>query len=120
MQEIIKQKMSQMKLYGMQQTYNSVLEGNQHHSLTNDEFINLLVQAEWDEREDRKINRYLKGARFRYQASIEEIDFTKSRNLDKTFVLRLADCSFIKRREDLLISKHTATYTPSFRTKLTP
>jgi DNA replication protein DnaC len=107
MQEIIKQKMSQMKLYGMQQTYNSVLEGNQHHSLTNDEFINLLVQAEWDEREDRKINRYLKGARFRYQASIEEIDFTKSRNLDKTFVLRLADCSFIKRREDLLITGPT-------------
>jgi DNA replication protein DnaC len=107
MQEIIKQKMSQMKLHGMHQAYHGLLERNQHHSLTNDEFTNLLVQAEWDERENRKINRYLKGARFRYQASIEEIDFTKSRNLDKSSLLRLADCSFIKRREDLLITGPT-------------
>jgi DNA replication protein DnaC len=107
MQEIIKQKMSQMKLYGMHQAYHGLLERNQHHNLTNDEFTNLLVQAEWDERENRKINRYLKGARFRYQASIEEIDFTKNRNLDKTFLLRLADCSFIKRKEDLLITGPT-------------
>jgi DNA replication protein DnaC len=107
MQEIIKQKMSQMKLYGMQQTYHTLLEGNQYHSLTNDEFINLLIQAEWEERENRKIDRYLKGAHFRYQASIEEIDFTKSRNMDKTFLLRLADCSYIKRREDVLITGPT-------------
>jgi DNA replication protein DnaC len=107
MQEIIKQKMSQMKLYGMQQAYHTLLEGNQHHSLTNDEIVNLLIQAEWEERENRKINRFLKGARFRYQASVEEIDFTKNRNMDKTFILRLADCSFIKRREDVLITGPT-------------
>lgn len=107
MQEIIKQKMSQMKLYGMQQAYHTLLDQNQHHTLTNDEIVNLLIQAEWEERENRKINRFLKGARFRYQASIEEIDFTKNRNMDKTSLLRLADCSFIKRREDILITGPT-------------
>jgi DNA replication protein DnaC len=107
MQETIKQKMNQMKLFGMHQAYHSLLEANQHHSLTNDEFTNLLVQAEWEERENRKINRHLKSARFRYQASFEEIDFTHNRNLDKTFILRLADCSFIKRKEDLLITGPT-------------
>lgn len=107
MQEFIKQKMTQMKLYGMLQSYGTVLEKNQHQSLTNDELLNLLVQAEWEERENRKINRYLKSARFRYQASIEEIDFTKSRNLDKTALLRLADGSFIKRKEDVLITGPT-------------
>jgi DNA replication protein DnaC len=107
MQEIIKQKMSQMKLYGMQQAYHTLLEQNQHHSLTNDETVNLLIQAEWEERENRKVNRFLKGARFRYQASIEEIDFTKNRNMDKTFMLRLAGCSFIKRKEDILITGPT-------------
>jgi len=107
MQEIIKQKMNQMKLYGMQQAYHTLLDRNQHHTLTNDEIVNLLIQAEWEERENRKINRFLKGAHFRYQASIEEIDFTKNRNMDKTFLLRLADCSFIKRREDILITGPT-------------
>lgn len=107
MQETVKQKMSQMKLYGMQQAYLTVLDKNHHHTLTNDEFIDLLIQSEWDERENRRINRYLKSARFRYQASIEELDFTKNRNLDKTTFLRLADCSFIKRKEDLLITGPT-------------
>ena len=107
MQEVIKQKMSQMKLYGMQQAYHTLLEKNQYHSITNDELVNLLIQAEWEERENRKINRYLKSARFRYQASIEEIDFSQNRNLDKSFILRLSDCSFIKRKEDLLISGPT-------------
>ena len=107
MQETIKQKMSQMKLFGMHHAYHSLLETNQHHSLTNDEFTNLLVQAEWEERENRKINRHLKSARFRYQASFEEIDFTQNRNLDKSFILRLADCSFIKRKEDLLVTGPT-------------
>lgn len=107
MQETVKQKMSQMKLYGMQQAYLSVLDKNHHHTLTNDEFIDLLIQAEWDDRENRRINRYIRGARFRYQSSIEEVDLTNNRNLDKTTFLRLADCSFIKRKEDLLITGPT-------------
>lgn len=107
MQETVKQKMSQMKLYGMQQAYLAVLDKNHHHTLTNDELIDLLIQAEWDERENKRINRYLKTARFRYQASIEEVDFTKNRNLDKTSFLRLVDCGFIKRKEDLLITGST-------------
>jgi DNA replication protein DnaC len=107
MQETVKQKMSQMKMYGMQQAYHTLVEKNQHHSITNDEFINILIQAEWEQRENRKINHYLKIARFRYQASIEEIDFTINRNIDKTVLLRLADCSFIKRKEDVLITGPT-------------
>lgn len=109
MQETIKQKMSQMKFYGMYQAYQTVLDKNHHHTLTNDEFIDLLIQAEWDDRESRRVNRYIRSARFRYQASMEEVNFTHERNLDKTSFLRLADCSFIKRKEDLLITGKTGS-----------
>ncbi|RLA56126.1 MAG: ATP-binding protein [Gammaproteobacteria bacterium] len=91
----------------MQQAYQTLLDTNQHHSLTNDEIINMLIQAEWEDRENRKINRYLKAARFRYGASIEEVDFTARRGLDKTQLLRLADGSFIKKKENLLITGPT-------------
>ncbi|UPK69695.1 IS21-like element helper ATPase IstB [Chitinophaga filiformis] len=104
MQEVIKQKLGQMKLHGMNQAYSAVLSNTRSESITHDEFIHILVQAEWEDREGRKIGRSLKNARFRYQASIEEIDFTKSRNLDKTHLLRLAECIFIKKKEDLLIT----------------
>ena len=56
MQETVKQKMNQMKLFGMQQAYHNLIESNQQQNLTNDDFINLLIQAEWEEKENR-INR---------------------------------------------------------------
>lgn len=104
MQEVIKQKLGHMKLHGMQHAYTATLANKRPESLTQDELIHLLVQAEWEDRENRKINRSMKGARFRYQASIEEIDFDKSRNLDKTQILRLAEGIFIQKKEDLLIT----------------
>lgn len=107
MNSTVVNKMSEMKFYGMQQAYQTLLNTNQYHSLTNDEIINMLIQAEWEDRENRKINRYLKAARFRYRASIEEVDFTARRGLDKTQLLRLADGGFIKKRESLLITGPT-------------
>jgi len=104
MQEVIKQKMNQMKFHGMQQAYQTLLESGQHHLLTNDEVVSQLIQSEWEERETRKSDRNLKNARFRYQASIAELDFTKNRNLDKTLIMRLAEVSFVKRKEDVLIT----------------
>ena len=49
----------------------------------------------------------MKQARFRYQASVEEIDFQATRNLNKNKLLRLADCSFIERAENILITGPT-------------
>ena len=107
MQEVLKHKMSQMKLHGMQRAYQTLVETGQQHVLTNDEAISLLVQSEWEEREGRKVDRYLKNARFRYQASIEELDFNSSRSLEKTLIMRLAEGSFIKRKEDVLLTGPT-------------
>lgn len=107
MNSTVLNKMSHMKFYGMQQAYKTLLDTNQHHSLTNDEIVSMLIQAEWEDRENRKINRYIKTARFRYGASLEEVDFTAQRGLDKTQLLRLADGSFIQQRQNLLITGPT-------------
>ncbi len=107
MQSTILNKMAQMKLLGMHQAYKTLLDNNQHHGLDAQEMIEMLVQAEWEDKENRKINRLLRMARFRYQASVEEVDFTASRQLDKNQFLRLADTSFIKRKENILITGAT-------------
>lgn len=107
MNATIVNKMSQMKLHGMLRSYQTLLESNRHHDLTQDEFINMLVQAEWDERENKTITRNLRLARFRYEASVEEINFAAQRGLDKTQFLRLADMGFIDRKENVLITGAT-------------
>ena len=104
MNATIQNKMSHMKLHGMLRSYQSMLDSNQHHSLTNDELINILIQSEWEDRENKKITRHLRLAKFRYGATVEELNFTTSRGLDKTQVLRLADMSFINKKENILVT----------------
>ena len=99
------EQMNQMKFYGMASAYQAAIQGKQ--SFTNDELISMLVQAEWEDREARKIRRHLKAARFRYHAAVEEITYDPGRNLDKTMMTRLIDCSFIKRHENVLITGST-------------
>jgi len=107
MSSTIANKMAALKLHGMLRTYQTMLDSRQHHDLTNDEFLNTLIQAEWEDKENKKINRHLRLAKFRYGASIEELNFTTARGLDKTQVLRLADGSFIQNKENLLITGAT-------------
>ena len=96
-----------MKLFGMLRSYQVMLDSNQHHDLTHDELINILIQSEWEDRENKKIGRHLRLAKFRYGATLEEINFTKGRGLDKTQVLRLADMGFINKKENILITGAT-------------
>jgi len=99
------EQMNLMKFFGMATAYQAAIQGKQ--SFNNDELVSMLVQAEWEDREARKIGRHLKAARFRYHAAIEEISYDPGRNLDKTTMTRLTDCSFIKRHENVLITGPT-------------
>jgi len=108
-QSIALNQMSKMKFHGMMEAYKTILDSNKHHELNPEELINLLLQAEWEERENRKINRLYRTAKFRYSAAVEELEFSPQRGLDKMQVLRLADVSFIKKKENILITGATGS-----------
>ena len=55
------------------------------------------------------IARLIKNASFRYNASIEEIDYSIDRGLDKNLMDRLADLSFVRESRDLFITGSTGT-----------
>jgi DNA replication protein DnaC len=107
MNSTVLNKMSHMHLHGMLRSYQTMLDSNQHHDMTHDELINILIHSEWEERENKKISRHLRLAKFRYGASIEEVNFTANRGLDKTKLMRLADTGFITRKENILITGAT-------------
>jgi len=69
--------------------------------------VGFLVESEWDERHNRKIDRGLKNAKFRYKANIEDLIFDQKRNLDKNEVHRLADCTFIGKKQNIIITGST-------------
>jgi len=101
------EKMTEMRLLGMKQAYDLFLRASGSGKITNDEFIANLIETEYIDRENRKTDRLLKSAKFRYQASIEEIEFISGRNLDKGELIRLAACNYIKKKENLIITGST-------------
>jgi DNA replication protein DnaC len=98
------EKLKQMKLNGMLQAFQSTMQTNISQNFTLDEMIAHLVDAEWDERYNRKLNRLIKAANFRYHVLFEEIDFIHSRNLDKNLMLRLSNCDWVEKAENILIT----------------
>ncbi len=99
--------MQQLRLPGMRASFEGIISTKNMQSIGNDELLNFLLQAEWDERENQKANRRLQSARFRFRASMEEIDFITPRGINKTGLLRLSDGSFVKNAENILITGAT-------------
>ena len=101
------EKMKHMKMYGMTKAFRTSLESGKKEDLTPDEFLSVLIDSEWDERYNRKLERSVKNAKFRYKASVEQISFDAARDLNKNMVLRLADCEFISKKENVFITGST-------------
>lgn len=103
------EKMRKMKLYGMLRSFKHATQTQSMAGLTADELIHLLVENEWDERQNRSMERSLRNARFRYKATVEGLDFHPERMLDKNQLLRLADGGYIKKGENILLTGSTGT-----------
>lgn len=101
------EKLSKMKLAGMARAFRNTMEKGGINNFTADEMVQHLVESEWDERYNRKLLRSLQVARFRYKASIEQLRYDVERSLDKNLVMRLADCNFINRKENIIITGST-------------
>ncbi len=98
-------KMKTMRMHGMFHAYQTSLESDKVNGYTNDQFIAFLIDSEWDDRHNRNIERRIKNARFRYQSTIEELDYTVERNLDRNQMMRFAECSLSKRGKIYLLQE---------------
>lgn len=96
-----------MKFFGMVRAFRTSIENGSMIQLTGDEMVSMLIDAEWDDRNNRRIERQMRNAKFRYKANIEQLHFDIDRNLDKNQFMRMAECTFIGRKENLLITGST-------------
>jgi DNA replication protein DnaC len=107
MNEATETKMKLMKLNGMHNAFKTAIESGKTDHYTIDQFTSMLIDSEWDERHNRRIERSIKNARFHYKSNIESLNFEVSRNLDRTQILRLADCEFVTKNQNVLITGST-------------
>ncbi len=101
------EKMRKMKFFGMFRAFKTSLESGRQDDWTADEMIASLIEAEWDDRQNRNVERHVKNARFRYKAALEELQYHSDRNIDKNLIMRFAECQFIDKCESILITGST-------------
>jgi DNA replication protein DnaC len=101
------EKMKQMKLHGMLYAFRNTTETGGHRDFTPDELVAHLIDAEYEDRYNRKLARLLKVANFRLKATVEQINFKATRMLDKNLIHRLATCEWIKKAENVLLTGPT-------------
>ncbi len=101
------EKMQLLKLSGMLRRFKAMIEAGAGGELTVDEVVAELVDAEWDDKHDRKLQRLIKNANFRHQAAIEQVDFSTERNLNKNEISRYITCDFIRKGRNILITGPT-------------
>jgi DNA replication protein DnaC len=98
-----------LRLNGMALTLEEQMQMPDIESLSFEERLGLLVDMEATDRENRRLKTRLKKARLRQNASIEDIDFRHPRGLDKSLMLKLSSCDWIKESNNLLITGPTGT-----------
>ena len=103
----IKTQLNQLRLHGMDQCWQTLTETRKHLELNLSEGLEMLLQSEQEERTHRRFERLRKGAGFRYQASVEELQTESSRGMDKTLVTQLARGNYIREGESLLVTGAT-------------
>ncbi len=84
-----------------------MVETRQHHELSFGEGLEVLLQAEAEDRTHRRFERLKKGAQFRYQASVEELNLDSSRGINKAQITELATGSYLEKGESILLTGAT-------------
>ncbi len=101
------EKLEQLKLHGMAQAYQSTLTLPSHELPTVHELMAMAVDAEQLTRISQRTQMYLKLSNLRYDAVLEQIQCSASRNLTRNQILTLTDCAFIQRAENIIITGAT-------------
>ena len=100
----IESMMAQLRLQGMARSWQAMAETRQLHELSLSQGLELLLQAEAQQRSNRRFDRLQKNARFRYQASVEELNYEASRGLDRSLVSMLATGQYLEKGESILVT----------------
>ncbi|MDP3841515.1 MAG: IS21-like element helper ATPase IstB [Oxalobacteraceae bacterium] len=96
-----------LKLMGMAQALEHQGMNTAIHSLSFEDRISMLVDAEHLSRDNRRLKRLTKSARMKVGASVEDIDYRASRGLDKRQVASLANCDWIDHGQHLILTGPT-------------
>lgn len=97
-------KLSKMRLSGMQEAYEAQLNNKEIQDLSFNERFSLLVDYEYARRQNNKLSRLINQASFSNpEACMEDIEYYPDRHLDKELLSRLATGSYIEEGHNIIL-----------------
>lgn len=93
-----------MRLRGMADAFTQQQEDAQSAQLSFEERFALLVDRQWNWRQNRALERRIRDARLKGTACVEDIDFRAARGLDKQVIRSLIhDSDWVRRHQHLFL-----------------
>lgn len=90
-------KLHTMRLGAMAVSFESQCSDRSYNALSFDDRFGMIVDAEYHKRRSNKLQKSIKTAGFRYpDACIENIEYHADRKLDKSHILQLSTCRYIR------------------------
>lgn len=88
----------------MAECWQNLQETRKHQGIVLQDGLVMLIQAEHDQCAANKTARLIKNARFRYDASIEQVLFDPAKGRNQGRIMQLASCEYIKQGASVLIT----------------
>ncbi len=101
---------AQLSLSGFKESLLFQSEDTKYQSLSFEERLYHLFEAEINQRQDKRIKRILTVAKLKdSSASLDQIQYHAKRKLDKSQIFSLANCEFINKFQNILLTGATGT-----------
>ncbi len=101
------EQLRQLRLHGMVQALEEQRVNAGIQSLSFDERLGMMVDAEIHDREDRRLKRILKAAKLKISAVPEDVDLSIHRGLDRQQFAVLTTCDWIEKSLNTIITGPT-------------
>lgn len=87
------------------------MEDAAYAKLSFEERLYMLLESEINDRANKKIKRLTAQAKFKdHQATLENLEYSAKRGLDRAYILSLATCDYVQRHHNILITGPTKVF----------
>jgi len=102
------EQLAEMRLFALARAWQAQHEDPSIDDLGFDERLALLVDAEWTDRQNKRLDRLLRAAKLRLSgACLEDIEYAKERKLEKSLLRQLAAGRWIEAHQNVVITGAT-------------
>jgi len=98
------EKLYSMKLIGMAEAIRRQSQDPEAAQLSFEERVAMIVDQQWDWRQQKALTRRMKNARFKVEAVVEDIDYRQPRRLDRSLIRSLSGGDWVAQHHNLIIT----------------